>query len=380
MMMELGGWESGTVEGFFFEESGEAFSADFDFDGLMSLGESGGDVGEADPRLEGGRKGTAGGFGDLLITDKDGVVGAGRGAGADHFEGDEAALDSLGFLFGKGGATDKIGFREIHEKAQSRLEGGGLVIEIGAVEWVAHFEAEGIARAEATGFDGEGQAFLEDGVPSFDGDSGWAEDFESVFARVTGSGDVKRLIIDENGEDFVVSRGGVLVGEKGLEEGGGLGALDGEASEVIAVIFEGDRGIEVGEHPGEIFFDFRGIDHEEEAVFGDAVDDEIIDDATGGVEEESILALADEESVDIVGEEAVEPGGGLGAFGEKLAHVGDIEDAEILANGVMFVDDPGVLDGHGPATEVDHFGTESDVFSVEWSLFESGGMEHENGG
>ena len=87
------------------------------------------------------------------------------------------------------------------------------------------------------------------------------------------------------------------------------------------------------------------------------------------------MALAWGEAVDVVGEELVEPVGGVGAADEDLAHVGDIEDAGVGADGVVFVEDGGVLDWHVPSGEGDEACAERLVGGFEGRVLE--GQIHE---
>src|SRR5262249_51816320 len=61
-----------------------------------------------------------------------------------------------------------------------------------------------------------------------------------------------------------------------------------------------------------------------------------------------------------------------------FAHVADVEEPDAVADRVVFLDDAGVLDGHVPAAEVDHFGPEGAMDGVERSGTERGRCWHEN--
>ena len=52
-----------------------------------------------------------------------------------------------------------------------------------------------------------------------------------------------------------------------------------------------------------------------------------------------------------------------------LTHVGDIEEADMLADGQMLLCDTHILDGHLEATEGRHEGTQRDVLVEKASTF-----------
>jgi hypothetical protein len=77
--------------------------------------------------------------------------------------------------------------------------------------------------------------------------------------------------------------------------------------------------------------------------------------------------MADWECGEIVSEQSIEPSRGPGAAHEKLAHVGDVEDAAGFADGFVLLKDSGVLNGHFPACEFDHAAAGGKVLVEEWS-------------
>lgn len=67
----------------------------------------------------------------------------------------------------------------------------------------------------------------------------------------------------------------------------------------------------------------------------------------------------------------IEEAFGVGATDDELAHVGDVEDADVLADGVMFSDEAGVLDRHFPTGERNQTSSECEVILVEGGSLES---------
>ena len=80
----------------------------------------------------------------------------------------------------------------------------------------------------------------------------------------------------------------------------------------------------VGE-PGEEFFAVGGVaDHE--PVFFVAGDDDVVEDAAGGVADQGVHGLAGDAFGDVAGADFLEEGFGVFAGEFEAAHVGDIED------------------------------------------------------
>ncbi len=95
-------------------------------------------------------------------------------------------------------------------------------------------------------------------------------------------------------------------------------------------------------------------------IAGQAVDDQIVDDAARrpaghGVQRPSVGQLAD-----VVGDQALHRLGGARALEVHLAHVADVEHTDGAARGAVLVDDAGrIVDRHPPAAEVDHAGAQT---------------------
>ena len=105
----------------------------------------------------------------------------------------------------------KVGFVHVHEEAEAGFEGGAVGGEVVAVEGIAHFEAEGVAGAEAAG---DGAVFGEF-VPPEGGFVGFAEELEAVLAGVAGAADDAGAAAegDEFGDAIAVGEFGVGSGD-----------------------------------------------------------------------------------------------------------------------------------------------------------------------
>src|SRR2546430_12399720 len=82
--------------------------------------------------------------------------------------------------------------------------------------------------------------------------------------------------------------------------------------------------------PVKIFTSSRCIYDQQKFFVVDPVNDQIINDSTMFVKEESVLALPDLELVDIICEHEVEPCASSASLGNQLSHVRNIENADIL--------------------------------------------------
>ena len=66
------------------------------------------------------------------------------------------------------------------------------------------------------------------------------------------------------------------------------------------------------------------------------------------------MTCADIEFLEVVCQHRIEPFARVGSFNDQLAHVRDVENADIISHGLMFVDDPAVLHRHEPTGERNH--------------------------
>ncbi len=101
--------------------------------------------------------------------------------------------------------------------------------------------------------------------------------------------------------------------------------------------------------------------------FLEAIDETIVYDAAAGVADRCVKRLSIGQAGCIVGDPMLDRG--QSAFSEEFdaAHVGNIEESGMLANFVVFSNDPFVLDRHLPTCKVDDAGVMGFVFFVEGS-------------
>jgi hypothetical protein len=104
-------------------------------------------------------------------------------------------------------------------------------------------------------------------------------------------------------------------------------------------------------HPLEVPRGVRGVDHDQEVVGREAVDQQVVDVGAELGEEPGVVGPARRELRHVVGGQALEQRLGARAAHPDLAHVRDIEEAGGGAHRLVLLDDAGVLDRHLPAGE-----------------------------
>ena len=107
--------------------------------------------------------------------------------------------------------------------------------------------------------------------------------------------------------------------------------------------------------PRHIWLDPRGVDDEQENIFGQAVGVEIVNHATALIAHERVLAEAGREFADVVRENLVQKLRSRRAAHGNFTHVRDVENPGGIAHGEMFIRDTRVLHGHFPTAELDKF-------------------------
>jgi hypothetical protein len=104
------------------------------------------------------------------------------------------------------------------------------------------------------------------------------------------------------------------------------------------------------------------VDHDEEVVGLDSVDDEVVHDAALGVARHRVHGAAVVELAHLVGDQPLHRLGRAGAAKMDLAHVAHVEHADCRARGLVLVENPRrIVDRHEPPAEVDHLGPQPAV-------------------
>ena len=139
-------------------------------------------------------------------------------------------------------------------------------------------------------------------------------------------------------------------------------SLDGDQSELRAPVAQLDAAHAGSDRACVLDHHVRvgGVDHDAVPVVREpaarAVDDHVVDDPAGIVEDQRVARRADRQPPDVQAGQPGDAGGGSGAGDVDLSHVADVEQAGRRAHRAVLGDDPGVLHGHAPAGERHHAG------------------------
>ena len=129
--------------------------------------------------------------------------------------------------------------------------------------------------------------------------------------------------------------------------------------------------------PDEIFVRPGRVYDEQKFFVFDPINDQIVYYSTAFVEEKSVLACPVLELVHIVSQHRIKPCAGTASLDNQLAHVRNIENADAVSDGLMFLDDARVLHRHEPAAERNDFRPEPHMLFVKRRFFRHG-VSHGN--
>lgn len=315
------------------------------------------------------------------------MAGGAFGVDLDAYEGEVWAagfvLFDEGFLADESFAVGFDGLVKVHGKGHVDSMGRDMLAEFVAVEREAGFEAEGVAGAEAAGFeievglDGDG-FFLEE----FDrhGDGGCGEDdLDAVFSGVSGAGDDDfhdHHVFNGKAESLEFCEFFRDLGDEVHDHR----ALDGDHGGLCGAVLELDLEIPVfddGLHMSGDLLAVGSVDDDEEVVVVESHDDDIVEDTTGFITHEGVAALAVLHVAYAAGTDTLEESCGVFALDREAAHVGDIEERAVgAAMGVLIADRGLVLDGHLPPGVLDHLGVVFEVVLVEGGVEECACLGH----
>src|SRR5690606_33898528 len=151
------------------------------------------------------------------------------------------------------------------------------------------------------------------------------------------------------GEAEVADRGEVDRGEW-LQEGLRPGTLESQEGPAVAVVSKLGS---LRSEPGKVRLAVGRVDHDEDPLRREAVADHVVDHLALVVDDDGVERPAVLDSAEVVGDQ---PAAGLeraGPLEDEDAHVRDVEEAGIVAAGVL-LQHGGVLDWHLPSGEFHH--------------------------
>ena len=108
-------------------------------------------------------------------------------AAIEHLEADESTWNPLSPLLCQCLAAEEVPFIELDDPAESRLQRGCFRRNVIAIEGIAHFEAQSIARPKADRFDPIRGPCLYQGAPERWPLGCGTIDFKPIFAGISGT-------------------------------------------------------------------------------------------------------------------------------------------------------------------------------------------------
>ena len=116
----------------------------------------------------------------------------------------------------------------------------------------------------------------------------------------------------------------------------------------------------------------RRVGDHHEAILGEPVDDQVVEDAAVGRADHRVLGAADGQRRWVRHEGKSQCLTGVRPLHEQLAHVREVEQPGSLSDRSMLVEDRAVLHRHPPAGEVDHPGAQRLMAVGQWCLVDDG--------
>src|SRR5205085_4447772 len=193
--------------------------------------------------------------------------------------------------------------------------------------------------------------------------------FAPVFAGITSSRDGHLGAATFEVLDLVARGQSRLFAEHRMQQFHHARSLDREPAVIRAPVLQLAIVAQMLPQPGEVFIDARRIHDQQKFVRRRPVNNQVVDNSAAVVQEKRVLPRADFELVDVVGEHLVQPRAHARTSRHQLAHVRNVEHADVLPHRLVLVDDPAVLHGHDPIAERNHLRTEPQVLVVERRLF-----------
>src|SRR6202011_5080733 len=157
-----------------------------------------------------------------------------------------------------------------------------------------------VARAEPAGFDSEISSLFENGVPKFHRIAFAKENFYAVFTSITGPRHQDRHFIQLK-IDNVIARRQVY---KKLAD---ARTLNWNSAKMSAAIAETNIARTMSIQPCELFICARRIHHQQKFRVADSIRDQVFNYPAAFVQQKRVLALADIQLVDVVGQHCVKP-------------------------------------------------------------------------
>ena len=120
---------------------------------------------------------------------------------------------------------------------------------------------------------------------------------------------------------------------------------------------------------GIVLLPVGGVDHRQIGLLSKLVNHQVVNGAPLGIAHDAVPHLVHGHAAVIVGEQVIQRVQGRGAGEENLPHVGDVEQARLLADGHVLLDDAGsILHRQQVASEGDHLAALCHMDIIEWGF------------
>ena len=253
-------------------------------------------------------------------------------------------------------ATDEITVIQHQGPAHVGFPGGNAVVHVVAVQVHAGFQPQGVTGTEA----GRGHTGGQQLIPQRHRIGTGQHDLYAVFPGVAGAGNHPFAVFGKAKHLERLYRLGAGAVEQAGGDVPGLGALDGQHGQIGTLTNIHRKPTGMLFHPGQVGFAGRAIYHQPVVIVA-FVNDQVVDHTTALIEHAAVKGTTRGNTVDIVGQQVAQVVAGTGAGHFHNRHVRDIEDASLLAHGMVFLDLGAVIDRHVPAAEIHHLAASGQV-------------------
>ena len=274
-------------------------------------------------------------------------------------------LYAFRLLAGQRAAPHELALVQPHQPAEASLQRGRALIDVAAVECVAHLEAKRVTRSKSGRRHRD--LTLQQGSPHGRSVSRLDVQLEPVLARVTRTTDHGGHTGDlPLGEMIEADPVQVSAGER-RQHVASQRALQREERDPVALVVQ--LGLEVAGEPRDVcpvLLDVGRV--HDEAVFALAhpVYDQVVHDPAVLPAHGAVLGLTDLQPCGIVGRDVGDEIEGLRSGDRELAHVRDVEQPGRIAHRLVLRPDAGgILHGHREAAERHEPGVQANVLLVE---------------
>ena len=218
------------------------------------------------------------------------------------------------------------------------------------VEVHTRFKAQGIAGTETDRGNTRTDQIIEERWRLI----GRQDDFQSIFAGITGARD-EPVAVGLSFKGFeVLDQRATGLGDQFCNLVPGLWALNRQHRQLGALVQLHLELTELRLHPDHVLITGSGVDHQPVTRLG-AIDNHVVVHPAALIEHGAVQRTAGAvQTLDIIGQQMLKPGLGLGATDVNHGHVGYIENPAITSHLMVLFDLRAVMQRHIPTAKIDH--------------------------